>query len=773
MTWTKTGNIRGPQGIQGPTGPTGPQGPTGPTGSGILPADTTIAVGTRIISNKLVGTDANPVWQVLGSGHMDFGPGGATATDTNLYRNAAGQLKTDGGFYAVGPSGFHWNGSTWAIQTITSPGLGLYFGPDTNLYRRSAGVLQTDGGFYLNTTSGYIGILQPGDAALRWSVDFNGKLQWGPGNAAGDVSLYRNSAGTLNMNGSIYMGTGQAVGGAFAGMAASGDIYSRVDMTNNGLIRFGPGNAAQDVQLYRFVGGVIGVDKQIWVGLGTAPGNSYVAAAASGDGWPRIGMLNDGTLWFGPGNAGVDVKLYRPQSGWLRTESIFMATPGLISGNYVYLGYSTAGDTYIYRAAGNTVGTIGSYMQKGAASGWGFLCYVNEDAQPTAFLRNDAQLWFGPGGSTTLDTNLYRYAASKLATSGDFIVRPGQSSQLNLADNGSGAATIWFGAGSVDYIYHPSAGQLTTNCSFSVAGSLNGILTDGSLPTRLQQASSAASDLNTIKRNGWCMANGGTNMPPGSVSQWFVENIHWSDVNWGVQMAHALTSGVPEIWWRNIGNGTWYSWHKLFPANDETLPARIQSVTYPNSSVADCNNMITSGWYYCPNASAGHGPSGAADGNVEVIAYSAAWITQRFQDTSTLNTEWRRQHNSTGWTPWVRTFANADSAWNYPGLSNGWAGYGGGSTAYSQPRYRRLPSGLVLLQGLMANSADPAAGTVIFNLPAGYRPAIQLLCGATCSNGIARIDITSTGDLQFMGYIIGSGASPWTSLANLQFFADQ
>src|SRR5215472_11138455 len=187
MTWTKTGNIRGPTGAtgpQGPTGPTGPQGPQGPTGSGILPADTTIAVGTRIISNKLVSTDANPVWQVMGDGRMNFGARGVSATDallmrqqagalrfnathlfvdgqivvdwdsngdkmwfsgaydTNLYRNAAGQLKTDGGFYAVGPSGFHWNGSTWAIQTITSPGLGLYFGPDTNLYRRSAGVLQ-------------------------------------------------------------------------------------------------------------------------------------------------------------------------------------------------------------------------------------------------------------------------------------------------------------------------------------------------------------------------------------------------------------------------------------------------------------------------------------------------------------------------------------------------------------------------------------------------------------------------------------------------------
>src|SRR5215469_18334632 len=144
--------------------------PIGPVNAGPgLPADTVVAAATRIISNKLVASDAQPAWQVLGNGQMNFGAGGATATDTNLYRNGAGQLKTDSGFYAVGPSGFHWNGSTWAIQTITSPGLGLYFGPDTNFYRASAGLLQTDGGFYTNTASGYIGMLQPGDAALRWS----------------------------------------------------------------------------------------------------------------------------------------------------------------------------------------------------------------------------------------------------------------------------------------------------------------------------------------------------------------------------------------------------------------------------------------------------------------------------------------------------------------------------------------------------------------------------------------------------------------------------
>src|SRR5215469_18884401 len=122
MTWTKTGNIRGPAGANGATGAQGPPGQGVPaggtagqalvkinatdyntqwttiaTGSG-LPADVVVAAATRIIANKLLAGDAQPAWQVMGSGQFNWGPGGATAPDTNLYRAGAGALKTDGAF---------------------------------------------------------------------------------------------------------------------------------------------------------------------------------------------------------------------------------------------------------------------------------------------------------------------------------------------------------------------------------------------------------------------------------------------------------------------------------------------------------------------------------------------------------------------------------------------------------------------------------------------------------------------------------------------------
>ena len=116
---------QGPQGNPGATGNTGPQGPQGnpgapgqgvptggtagqalvkinatdynttwttiATGSG-LPADTVVAAATRIISNKVLAGDANPTWRVLGSGRMEWGPGGSTVADIALYRYTSNTL---------------------------------------------------------------------------------------------------------------------------------------------------------------------------------------------------------------------------------------------------------------------------------------------------------------------------------------------------------------------------------------------------------------------------------------------------------------------------------------------------------------------------------------------------------------------------------------------------------------------------------------------------------------------------------------------------------
>jgi len=61
-------------------------------------------------------------------------------------------------------------------------------------------------------------------------------------------------------------------------------------------------------------------------------------------------------------------------------------------------------------------------------------------------------------------------------------------------------------------------------------------------------------------------------------------------------------------------------------------------------------------------------------------------------------------------------------AWTPLPLANGWTNYGAG---YAPAQYVRLPSGLVVVQGLIA-PGTLTDGTTVATLPASYRPAASL-----------------------------------------------
>lgn len=121
---------QGPAGTAGATGSQGPAGAQGATGPGVaaggttgqmlvktasgdyvtgwatptvdVPRDDATPAATRIYANKLVGSDTQPAHRVLGDGKHEWGVGGTTAIDTNLYRGGADLLQSDDAFYAGG-----------------------------------------------------------------------------------------------------------------------------------------------------------------------------------------------------------------------------------------------------------------------------------------------------------------------------------------------------------------------------------------------------------------------------------------------------------------------------------------------------------------------------------------------------------------------------------------------------------------------------------------------------------------------------------------------
>src|SRR5215471_4475641 len=141
-------------------------------------------LGNPVLISRL-GTDSQDRFAAWVSGQFNWGPGN-TGQDTNLYRSAAGVLKTDGQFRAGG-----WiyasdgSANTVLIGNVgPSSTSGAYFGSalDTNLYRLRAGQLKTDGQLIVNR--------------IRFVGDYQGG---GVGTSNGYISVVIDDATTLKI----------------------------------------------------------------------------------------------------------------------------------------------------------------------------------------------------------------------------------------------------------------------------------------------------------------------------------------------------------------------------------------------------------------------------------------------------------------------------------------------------------------------------------------------------------------------------------------------
>jgi hypothetical protein len=119
-------------------------------------------------------TGANPNFQVDTNGVLHWGPGGATAVDTNLYRLSANNLQTDGSFFA----------GNSIVADAASGGNRLYVGGALDAYfaRQAASILA------LNTK------ITEGAAQANVTVP----VTWTPGLSSGLFQKFSVTAGGAN-----------------------------------------------------------------------------------------------------------------------------------------------------------------------------------------------------------------------------------------------------------------------------------------------------------------------------------------------------------------------------------------------------------------------------------------------------------------------------------------------------------------------------------------------------------------------------------------------
>jgi len=107
-----------------------------------------------------------------------------------------------------------------------------------------------------------------------------------------------------------------------------------------------------------------------------------------------------------------------------------------------------------------------------------------------------------------------------------------------------------------------------------------------------------------------------------------------------------------------------------------------------------------------------------------------------------------------------------DSGWIPLSLLNGWVSY---DNTYGPPRYRKL-NGVVYVQGLVKSGS---LGTVIANLPAGFRPGnglpkLLFPGNGNTDTGATRIDVDFNGNIIHIG-----GYNAYYTLSGITFPADQ
>jgi hypothetical protein len=144
--------------------------------------------------------------------------------------------------------------------------------------------------------------------------------------------------------------------------------------------------------------------------------------------------------------------------------------------------------------------------------------------------------------------------------------------------------------------------------------------------------------------------------------------------------------------------------------------------------------------------------------------HNTSWITQEAYGFSGIDMRrfWRQKSNGI-WQPWQEVYTGLpDVGWTGVTFQNGWANYG--DATFGTVQFRRV-RGMVELKGMCTGGQ---AGTVIFNLPAGFRPRQANIIPAVSADVFASVIIYSDGNLIWRA----GGSNAWIGLAGIRFMAE-
>lgn len=229
-------------------------------------------------------------WYVAGDGRMWWGPGGSTAVDTNLYRSAAGVLKTDGQMLV--DLALTVNGNALMKNTLTVGRTTIQGGIAAHLVAPTADTYPLVVQGITGQTTDLVRVWNA--AGLQVLVTSAGVLQLNNGMTFGtDTNLYRSAADTLKTDDTFVVGTGQSLWAPAINIDhASPKLgFNVTGVAERGFIQYNPATPALRIDS----------DENIQL----APANTVA-----------ITIDNAGKVIFG---AALDTQLYRSAANTLRT----------------------------------------------------------------------------------------------------------------------------------------------------------------------------------------------------------------------------------------------------------------------------------------------------------------------------------------------------------------------------------------------------------------------------------------------------------------------